>query len=127
MTHYAENRYVPCELAQTMVEASTLVEGMKEWMPAPYHDLVRVRNRHDLRACVLLSFVLLKVVHVRMLPPPQHYTHTPKPTCPLRFLLKVAHVLTRVACQSFGGRAESFAPKQAFLLKVRCPPVLTCG
>eukprot|EP00967_Tisochrysis_lutea_P020365 scaffold23170_cov20-Tisochrysis_lutea.AAC.1 len=37
----AGDHYVPSELAQSMVEASKLVEGIKEWLPAPYHDLVR--------------------------------------------------------------------------------------
>uniref|UniRef100_A0A7S3VJ40 Uncharacterized protein n=1 Tax=Dunaliella tertiolecta TaxID=3047 RepID=A0A7S3VJ40_DUNTE len=36
----AGDHYVPSELAQSMVEASKLVEGIKEWLPAPYHDLL---------------------------------------------------------------------------------------
>lgn len=38
----AGDHYVPSELAQSMEEASKLMQGVKEWLPAPYHDLVRV-------------------------------------------------------------------------------------
>lgn len=47
----AGDRYVPSELAQAMVEASRLVEGVREWLPAPYHDLVSARM-HGTSVCV---------------------------------------------------------------------------